>query len=699
MSLSADVKDSIQQHYREFLKAKSLNARLGQKQMIAHIANQLGQIETDSDNKRTNEQHIAVVEAGTGTGKTIAYLLAVIPFAKAMGKKVVISTATIALQEQIIHKDLPDLKKNTSLSFRFSLAKGRGRYLCLTKLDRLLNEGAEPDAVFYDDESSVVDEQSLPLYQKMMDKLSTHSWDGDRDAWPDDLTINEWQPVTTNHQQCTGRRCSNVTHCSFFKARESNESVDCIVANHDLVLADLALGGGAILSAPEDTIYIFDEGHHLPDKALGHFAYHSRLLSTQRFFEQAPGQLDKLLDALSEISSLSALANDLPSDMALARRHLDRVYRAAKPLMDDIYEEPKRHRFQHGQVPDSIAQPAADLVSVLTRLLSSVVKLSTEIEEVLEERYFPVTKSECERWYSLLGQWQSRLEANLSLWQTYADTDIRDIPIARWLTAIDTGNFLDFEVCSSPILSANHLQKSLWAQCFGAVLTSATLTALQQFERFIMRSGINENQHFSVVPSPFDHSRAELVVPPESIEGNLVTPHTESVIEQLPDLIQSQLGTLVLFSSRRQMLDVFDGMDEPIKNYIIVQGDRNKQVMLDEHKARINSKKPSVIFGLASFAEGVDLPGAFCEHVIIAKLPFSVPSDPIEASLSEWFEAQGRNPFLEITIPDASVKLVQACGRLLRTERDAGRITILDKRLLTKRYGRILLQSLPYRMS
>ena len=143
------------------------------------------------------------------------------------------------------------------------------------------------------------------------------------------------------------------------------------------------------------------------------------------------------------------------------------------------------------------------------------------------------------------------------------------------------------------------------------------------------------------------------------------------------------------------MLDVYEELPESWRERILLQGDSSKQEMLVQHRKRIDAGEGSVLFGLASFAEGVDLPGDYCRHVVIAKLPFAVPDDPIEASLSEWVEARGGNPFMEITVPDASLKLVQACGRLLRTETDTGKITLLDRRIITKRYGKAILNSLP----
>ena len=151
----------------------------------------------------------------------------------------------------------------------------------------------------------------------------------------------------------------------------------------------------------------------------------------------------------------------------------------------------------------------------------------------------------------------------------------------------------------------------------------------------------------------------------------------------------------MLFSSRRQMLEVYAGLNREFRERVLVQGDLSKQELIRQHRAQVDKKNPSVIFGLASFAEGVDLPGRYCEHVVIAKIPFAVPDDPVEAALSEWIERNGGNPFMEIAVPDASLRLIQACGRLLRNEQDSGVVTLLDRRLVTQRYGKAILNALP----
>jgi ATP-dependent DNA helicase DinG len=715
--LTENLKQQIQSAYHKFLTNKNLKARYGQKLMIAEIAKTLGNIELDEDNKRSdlsldsdldssldsslNGAHICVVEAGTGTGKTIAYLLPSIVIAKSMGKKLVVSTATIALQEQIVHKDLPELHKHSELSFTFALAKGRGRYLCLSKLDNLLAEyqsGLNPTRPLYEDELPAVTAQGITLYQNMLDALAANKWNGERDTWPQELEQNTWQIITTDHRQCTGRRCSNVASCSFFKARDSLHSVDCIVTNHDLVLADLALGGGAILPDPADTIYVFDEGHHLPQKALSHFSHHSRILTTSKWLDACNKGLGAILGQISGAGHVDRYAEQLPAALIDCKQYLDLIYPQLDELVQKIALENRQShfRFNNGMVPQNLLLPAVELQRSFNRLTDLLGKVCSELNEAMEDPHCPVPKIDLENNYPLVGAWQSRAEANRELWASYAIPDaLGSVPKARWLTPVDHSGSMDIEVCASPILASHTLEQSLWSKCCGAVVTSATLTALGNYQRFQMRSGTPLEASYHVVPSPFNFAQATLEVPSFAVDASNAEAHTLSLIDHLPQWLNKNEGSLVLFSSRKQMLEVYEAFPEDMRALILLQGDASKQAMLSLHKQQIDKGLGSVLFGLASFSEGVDLPGDYCRHVVIAKLPFAVPDDPIESALSEWVEARGGNSFMEVTVPDASLKLVQACGRLLRTETDTGKISLLDRRILTKRYGKAILNALP----
>ena len=225
--------------------------------MIAEVANALGDEDTSN---------FLAIEAGTGTGKTIAYTIAALPVARAYGYNLVIATATVALQEQLIFKDLPDIRRYSDLDFNYQLAKGRSRYLCLYKLDQLA-QGMDQTSVMslYPDEYDAGASQDWAgIYDEMLSAVVDNQWDGDIDSWPTALEPTFTRTITTDHSQCLNRRCPHVTSCAFFRAREGLDETDIIVTNHDLVLSDFRLGGGRILPDPESTLYIFDEGHQLP---------------------------------------------------------------------------------------------------------------------------------------------------------------------------------------------------------------------------------------------------------------------------------------------------------------------------------------------------------------------------------------------------------------------------------------------------
>ncbi len=706
--ISNQLKTQIQGAYSRFLEAKSLKPRYGQRLMIAEVAKVLGDIECDDEGRRSGECAVVAVEAGTGTGKTVAYSLAAIAAAKEAGKRLVIATATVALQEQIVYKDLPDLMKNSGLNFTFSLAKGRGRYLCLSKLDILLQEGHAQTATaqLFEEEGFriEVDEASQKLFTSMIEKLAGNKWDGDRDSWSTALEDKDWARVTTDHSQCTNRHCPNFQQCAFYKAREGMGKVDVIVTNHDMVLADLALGGGAVLPDPRDTMYVFDEGHHLPDKAIGHFAHYTRLRSTADWLESTAKNLTKLLAQNPLPGDLGKWIEQVPELAREIKTHQQFMFSACEQLADfrageDMEgRERPRHRFVGGVVPEHMREMGIELKKGFARLNDLFTRLTDLLKEGMDaEISIGIPSHLAEEWYPLFGSLQSRAQGNWELWTAFTAEDPEDSPpMARWLTLAEAGAMFDIEVNASPILAAETLRRNLWNVAHGAVVTSATLTALGKFDRFRMRSGLPKAAVTAVVPSPFHHADAGVLrVPDLRADPRDATAHTAAIIRDLPDLVEGSRGTLVLFSSRKQMQDVFDGLDRDWRKKVFIQGNLSKQETLNKHKARVDGGDSSVLFGLASFAEGVDLPGAYCEHVVIAKIPFAVPDDPVEAALAEWIEARGGNPFMEIAVPDASLKLIQACGRLLRTEQDRGIITLLDRRLVTQRYGKAILNALP----
>ena len=700
--LSEDLKVSIREAYGAIVERKSLTPRWGQRQMIAEIANTLSRIPLPGETGE-NVPAVCVIEAGTGTGKTIAYAVAAIPMAQALGKRLVVATATIALQEQFVNKDLPDIRESSGMNFSFALAKGRRRYVCLSKLDRLMasSEGESALIPLYPDEMrEPLAADSLPIYDTMLEALGRGQWDGDRDNWPDSVSEDIWFGVTTDHSQCSGRRCPNISQCSFYRARDELQSADIIVTNHDLVLSDLALGGGAILSPPEDSIYVFDEGHHLPDKALSHFASFCRLHTTIAWLQESKKSLAQSASLLNAIESAQRLLQSLPPEMDETIAALQVAEETVAGLFDEAELDDSRGdqqlRLEHGLVPAVLIPVAAALTGRFQKLSSALSRLENLLEEALDDDQSGAGKSEVETWHINVGGMLSRAEAALALWREYAVSGEGEVPPkARWITLMSSSGQFGFELRCSPVLAADILQECLWSRAAGVIVTSATITALNSFERFVLHSGAPPEANYKIVESPFNYSNAIFAVPAMDCDPGDAQAHTAALVDMLPQILVPQDGSLVLFSSRRQMQDVYQGLGGEFAARISMQGDCSKQEILRRHKAQIDGGEGSIIFGLASFAEGVDLPGDYCRHVVIAKIPFAVPDSPLEAALVEWVEAQGRNAFMEISVPDAALRLVQASGRLLRTEEDTGRVTLLDRRILTRRYGRSILDSLP----
>lgn len=695
--LNDEIKTTIQTAYSRLLEKKGYRSRQCQRQMIADIANTLGGVEVDDSGVRLNEENVCVVEAGTGTGKTVAYAMAALPIAKALGKRLVISTATVALQEQIVLIDLPDIRKHAELDFSYALAKGRRRYLCLSRLDQALQDvgSVNHTLALYDDEKFPAEQSHQDLYESMLARLGQGSWDGDRDTWSSELENAAWMPVSTDHTQCTQRQCSHYENCYFYKAREQIHKVDCIVTNHDLVLSDLMMGGGAVLPAPEDTIYIFDEGHHLPDKAIGHFSSFLQVKSTQTWLEQILVTIKQLAGDLGDIGGFPRGYTQFEQGVSDLNDLLESTVQSLEPLKDisEGSDNDSRYRFPHGVIEPELQLLSQNLYQTTRRIKDQIERLRADLEDRLTDAD-PSERDSLEYWLPIASSIESRLDSGAGLWQEMMREDEEKVPpTARWINFRDDDETI---LNASPIAVADDLQEMLWSRCFGAVVTSATLAIGGDFTSFQNRSGVKPYNRFRTLASPFNHyEQAVLRVPRMATDPKQADEHTELIATMIPDLVHGHLGSLILFSSWRQMFRVTDLLPPEFAKKVLSQGTLSKSEIISQHKSNVDGEQNSVIFGLASFAEGIDLPGKYCSHVVIAKIPFAVPDDPVGATLSEWIEARGGNSFSEVMIPDATLRIVQACGRLLRTETDSGVITILDTRLVTKRYGSMILQALP----
>ncbi len=706
MALQQELKDQIQHLYSSWLQANNNKPRRPQREMIARIANFLGDIELDGEGNRSDDyqDQVCIVQAGTGTGKTLAYIISALVVARSLNKKVIVSTATIALQEQLLSKDLPDLSDAVDFDFSYAIAKGRSRYLCLSKLDQHL-QGASSggESPLFPDEEPVLARSELKQLGELRDTLGANQWDGEYDSLDKSFDSENWPLIAADRNSCSGKKCSNYRQCILFKARETVRAVDLVVANHDLTLADLTVGGGTVLPPPEESIYVIDEAHHFPEKARNH-------LGASMSLDTELGNLAQSKKLFRRLESLSGLASDLASkqDQLL---HIDTAIQTSleslKVLIGGLLESDasitalfdvsseQHYRFKHGQLPVELSGAFADLADCYELKLRFLKALQDSLSELMKESVAtPGEQSLLEAAFAFLGSMVIQLEGGIALSAIYANVERdNEYPQARWLKTSEYDRFEDVRVAGVPLASGQILRRLLWSRCFAAVLTSATLSTDGQFGHFIQRLGAGNAGRSFLIQGQLNFAGATFYVPPMRSSPTDSYAHTQEVAELIPVLASPHAGTLVLFSSRRQLEDVAELLAG--ESEILMQGRGSKQSLIDSHKAKVDAGEPSLLFGLASFAEGLDLPGAYCEQVIVTKLPFAVPDHPVDRALGEWTERLGGSAFYDISVPEVSIRLMQACGRLLRTEQDTGRVSLLDRRIVDKSYGKQILAALP----
>jgi len=698
--LSDKIKQAIRISYKAIGEnLTNFNPRKQQTFLIAEIAKTLA---GDYDKARK----IITIEAGTGTGKSLAYTLATIPLAISKEKKVCISTATVALQEQLVDKDLPFLKKHSGLNFNFTLVKGRQRYVCRQKLAQAITQDDSPQAGFTFAQKPKANE--IKLLHDMHKALLDNDWQGDLDSWQDPVPHYIWQQVQSDKHSCIKHQ-SEHTHCPFHKARDTMEEADVLVVNHSLLLADLELGGGVILPPPEDTYYVIDEAHHLPKVTRDHSSASVNLKGAIDWLNKLKETGDKMANAIKSQSAISPslklgddcqdLLMELQKVLSFVDNNVSLYFPEKSQAYGNAYDNKNQdealYRFENGIIPQSLKNWAEDLTELSKKCLSHINKLYNLLMESVKDGDCQIHLAE-----PLLaesGFMIQRLENFNALWKMYAKTDSeKGAPLARWLEKT-TNKRQDYLLSASPIEVGFALEDMLWSKCEGAVLCSATILALNSFDHFRRQVGLqtNDGSQYQQVDSPFDYQNNAKLVIAKMVNEPSQPQFTDELIKQLPSLIKQDKATLVLFSSYWQMEQVARELRDEHQLTIQVQGEQSRQHIIEQHKKYCDNDKDSIIFGTQSFSEGLDLPGKYLTNLIITKLPFSVPTSPVEEAQSEYITVKGGNPFMSLSVPETSKKLIQSTGRLLRNEQDTGTITLLDRRVVTKRYGKQLLDSLP----
>ena len=677
-------------------------ARPGQYQMMQAALLTFLSAKAPDDETRTG-RNLAQLEAGTGTGKTVAYCLAAIVASEVLNKTIIVSTATVALQEQLFYKDLPRLAEIIP-DLSYDILKGRGRYICESRLEGALNDEAQDSLLSAEFQEAFGDarrasksdisrdsDQAKLWFKNSAKKLRSGAWDGDIDTLAQPPDPQDWRQVQANAHACNAGKCEFFRDCAFFKARRQAAVATLQVANHSLILATLQTDSSLI--DPGNTLFVFDEAHHLPVIAAEQFSYRARL-----------GASIKLLAGLRTVAlrhGKALPASTRPDPVAFAQLITGCTDKLA--LLENCWQEnglvnadKDVYRFAQGRIPEALIPECQELATLLRAVMKVVAGIAAALSENDESRS-PQERDEQGRAGVELGVYLSRLDTLEKLFTAWATHD--KVPWAKWLEwADDAGGAPDAWLCASPMTAAQVLSKNLWKSVSAAVCTSATLTACGSFDFFDRLSGMNRypERRALVVASPFDYAtQGELRIAPMRHSPKSAG-FSDELCAKLPVLLREHdHGQLVLFTSRRQMQACHAALPSELAAQVQVQGARSRTELLKEHSRRIIAGERSIIFGLQSFGEGIDLPGQLCEHVVIDKLPFTPPNSPVEEALAEWLNAQGRDPFTELSVPRAGMKLAQWAGRGVRTVTDRAVITICDTRLVSMRYGAAILAGLP----
>jgi ATP-dependent DNA helicase DinG len=588
---------------------------------------------------------ILIAEAGTGTGKTVAYLVPAV----LSGKKIIISTGTKNLQDQLYFRDLPQVRNALGVPVSTALLKGRANYACLYRIEQKLKDGR----------------YSL---QQLAQLRAVESWlhttkSGDIsecDTVPEDAPI--WTQVTSTADNCLGTECPNVKDCYVMKARQQAQQADILVINHHLFFADMALrdeGFGEILPGAQG--FIFDEAHQLADVATQFFGLS---LSSRQLLDLARDALSEVLQEAADEGEIQGTTDRLQKRIADFRL-----------LLGDTERRAPWHSIEHDeQVMDALYEIRASL-NALERLLKNHVSRSAGIEKCWQR-----TRNQI-----------ARVEYFLSDLDAESRNDEELLPDAghyvRWYETRQRG----FMLHMSPASISQTFHDYISAHEAAWIFTSATLAVGNSFDYFASNLGI-ETAHSRQWDSPFDYQTQSLVYLPTGLPEPNTRHYTRSVVDAALPVINACEGrTFFLVTSYRALNEVANLLKPALDYPLLVQGTQPRTELLNQFRTLGNA----VLIGTSSFWEGVDVKGDALSCVIIDKLPFASPDEPLLQARIQSMREQGLNPFFDYQIPEAVINLKQGVGRLIRDVDDRGVLMLCDPRLRTKAYGKIFLKNLP----
>lgn len=637
-----------------------------------------------------SQGHHMLIEAGTGTGKSFAYLIPAFSWAMQNGERVVISTNTINLQDQLINKDIPELEKILETELRVTVQKGRGNYLCPQRFAAMQARQASTA-----EEMRVLGKVLVWLYE---------NGTGDRG----DININGpieaevWSRISAENEGCRPNTCpfKKKNQCPFFSIRTQAQHSQVIIVNHALLLADAVYAKGVL---PEYHYLIIDEGHHLESAATGAMSFKTSLFEINRVLQDIgtinSGYTGRLLTAMQPdltdetYEKLRNIIEKLTERSESLTQELRNLFDCLRRFMDEARDNhPLTIYGQQLRITSGVRSADGwDEIELVwdncEKLMGSILKKCTKILKFVDESLENDPDDEISELNSFFkGVFNQFDKIHETLEALFMNPDSQTV---YWIDL--SGSSSRIILCAAPLSVGPLLQETIWNTNDCVIVTSATLTTSMHFDYIRERLSAEDADELSV-GSPFDYEKSVLLCTPSDVpEPN--SPSAQHVLDRTLINLSRAIGgrTLVLFTSYAQLKRTSNNISAELNKAGITVFEQGEGVSPSALLQTFRNTEKAILLGTRSFWEGVDIQGDALSVVVIAKLPFDVPSDPIIAARAESFE----NPFGEYSLPEAILKFRQGFGRLIRSKTDKGLVVIMDNRISTKRYGQEFINSIP----
>ncbi|KUL98538.1 ATP-dependent helicase [Fusobacterium nucleatum subsp. nucleatum] len=646
-----------------------------------------------------NEDRKIIIEAGTGTGKTLAYLIPAIKWAVVNKKKVIIATNTINLQEQLLLKDIPLAKSIIKEDFSYVLVKGRSNYLC----KRLFNElsiGRSIDIEIFSMEAR----EQIECILKWGNKTKT----GDKAELPFEVYPDVWELIQSTTELCLGKKCPYRKECFYMKTRMEKMEADILISNHHVFFADLNVRAetdfdSEYLILPRYDMVIFDEAHNIESVARSYFSVEVSKISFTRLLnriyqkknkrKKEKSALIRVEDTIDEKDLEDSqqyvyFLNTLKEEISILQNIGDEYFDEIRKIYETNTEAPIRKSLNNFEMTKSrFLETLRDKKDIFQSKLADFLTLMISFNNVIDE--------EKEKNPEVIN-----FNNHLKMFKAYIDSfkfinSFEDDNYIYWLDI--NSKRTNVLLTATPLNIAEKLSTVLFDNLDRLVFASATIVANGSFDYFKKSLGLDEEDCIEcIIKSPFNYDEQMSVYIPTDIQDseNINAFVTDASKFILNILLKTGGKAFILFTSYTMLNQIYYSISKKLMNKgfeVFLHGDKPRSQLIKEFKEAENP----ILFGTTSFWEGVDVQGENLSNVIITKLPFLVPTDPVVSAISKKIEEDGGNSFTDFQLPEAIIKFKQGVGRLIRKKTDSGNIFILDNRILKKRYGSLFINALP----